>query len=134
MCDIYQTDFLCTYKMIDNEYTDYLYRIQLLQAFNMKTWDDNVINSVCCKLYERLIKSEIFRDIIEKASKTKDIKEIYEFINSTENIDDNDDKQKIIFSLLFKYEYFDLMHRCIIEHFNDGCVKENTKNMIMHSL
>lgn len=134
MCDVYQTDFLCTYKMIDNEYTDYLYRIQLMQAFNMETWDDNVINSVCSKLYERLIKSEIFRDIIEKASKTKDIKEIYEFINSTENIEDNDEKQRIIFSLLFKYEYFDLIHRCIIEQFNDGGVKENTKNMIMHSL
>jgi len=97
MCDVYQTDFLCTYKMIDNEYTDYLYRIQLMQAFNMETWDDNVINSVCSKLYETLIKNEIFRDIIEKASKTKDIKEIYEFINSTENIEDNDEKQRIIF-------------------------------------
>jgi len=134
MCEVYQTDFLCTYKMIDNEYTDYLYRIQLMQAFNMKTWNDNVVNNVCSKLYERLINNEIFRDIVEKASNTKDIKEIYEFINSTENIDDNVEKQKIIFSLLFKYEYFDLIHRCIIEEFNDGCVKENTKNMIMNSL
>ena len=134
MCEVYQTDFLCTYKMIDNEYTDYLYRIQLMQAFNMKTWNDNVVNNVCSKLYERLINNEIFRDIVEKASNTKDIKEIYEFINSTENIDDNVEKQKIIFSLLFKYEYFDLIHRCIIEQFNDGGVKENTKNMIMNSL
>ena len=22
MCDVYQTDFLCTYKMIDNEYSE----------------------------------------------------------------------------------------------------------------
>ncbi len=117
MCHVYQTDFLCTYKMIDNEYTDYLYRIQLMQAFNMETWDDNVINSVCSKLYETLIK-----------------KEIYKFINSIENIENNDEKKRIIFSLLFKYEYFDLIHRCIIEQFNDGCVKENTKNMIMHTL
>jgi len=134
MCDIYQTDFLCTYKLIDNEYTDDLYRIQLTQAFNMKTWDDNIVNNICNELYETLIKNEIFRDIVEKASKTKDIKEIYDFINSTENIVNNDEKQKIIFTLLFKYEYFDLIHRCIIEQLNDGYVKENTKNMIMHNL
>ena len=132
MCEVYQTDFLCTYKLVDDNYTDYLYRIQLMQAFNINTWDDIIVNNVCNKLYETLIKNEMFRDIVEKASKTKDIKEIYDYITSLENIDN--EKQKIIFSLLFKYEYFDLIHHCIIEQFNNGYVRENTINMIMNKL
>jgi len=132
MCEVYQTDFLCTYKLVDDNYTDYLYRIQLMQAFNINTWDDIIVNNVCNKLYETLIKNEMFRDIVEKASKTKDIKEIYDYITSHENIDN--EKQKIIFSLLFKYEYFDLIHHCIIEQFNNGYVRENTINMIMNKL
>jgi len=132
MCEVYQTDFLCTYKLVDDNYTDYLYRIQLMQAFNINTWDDIIVNNVCNKLYETLIKNEMFRDIVEKASKTKDIKEIYDYITSHENI--HNEKQKIIFSLLFKYEYFDLIHHCIIEQFNNGYVRENTINMIMNKL
>ena len=132
MSEVYQTDFLCTYKLVDDNYTDYLYRIQLMQAFNINTWDDIIVNNVCNKLYETLIKNEMFRDIVEKASKTKDIKEIYDYITSHENI--HNEKQKIIFSLLFKYEYFDLIHHCIIEQFNNGYVRENTINMIMNKL
>jgi len=132
MCEVYQTDFLCTYKLVDDNYTDYLYKIQLMQAFNINTWDDIIVNNVCNKLYETLIKNEMFRDIVEKASKTKDIKEIYDYITSHENI--HNEKQKIIFSLLFKYEYFDLIHHCIIEQFNNGYVRENTINMIMNKL
>jgi stalled ribosome alternative rescue factor ArfA len=132
MCEVYQTDFLCTYKLFDDNYTDYLYKIQLMQAFNINTWDDIIVNNVCNKLYETLIKNEMFRDIVEKASKTKDIKEIYDYITSHENI--HNEKQKIIFSLLFKYEYFDLIHHCIIEQFNNGYVRENTINMIMNKL
>ena len=43
---MYQTDFICTYKNIDDssEQED-LYRIQLLQAFDIDMWDDDEVNS-----------------------------------------------------------------------------------------
>ncbi len=66
----YQTDFICTYKRMDEEFTDDLYQIQILQAFNLEKWDDNIINNLCFELYILLTKSDtIFRDIIEKAKK-----------------------------------------------------------------
>ena len=67
---LYQTDFICTYKHMDEEFTDDLYQIQILQAFNLEKWDDTVINNLCFELYILLTKSDtIFRDIIEKAKK-----------------------------------------------------------------
>ena len=66
----YQTNFICTYKLMDEEFTDDLYQIQLLQAFNLEKWDDALINNLCYELYILLMKPDtIFRDIIEKAKK-----------------------------------------------------------------
>ena len=67
---LYQTDFICTYKLMDEEFTDDLYQIQILQAFNLERWYDNIINNLCFELYTLVTKSDtIFRDIIEKAKK-----------------------------------------------------------------
>ena len=104
---LYQTDFICTYKHMDEEFTDDLYQIQILQAFNLEKWDDTVINNLCFELYILLTKSDtIFRDIIEKAKKNRDIKNIYESVIDKED----EDTDKIIFTLLFTYHYFDLFH------------------------
>ena len=37
----YITDFICTYQYIDNEESELLYQIQLLQAFNLNTFNVN---------------------------------------------------------------------------------------------
>ena len=94
---LYQTDFICTYKLMDDEFTDHLYQIQLLQAFNLERWDDNVINSLCFELYTLLTNSDnVFRDIIERAKKNSDI------INIFDSVTDKDDKDddNLIFVLL----------------------------------
>ena len=64
---------------MDDEFTDHLYQIQLLQAFNLERWDDNVINSLCFELYTLLTNSDnVFRDIIERAKKNSDIINIFD--------------------------------------------------------
>ena len=128
---MYQTDFICTYKLMDDEFTDDLYQIQILQAFNLEKWDDNFINTLCFDLYMILTKSDtIFRDIIERAKKNIDITNIYD------SIIDKDDKEddKIIFALLFTYDYFDLFHKCICEYMRNGKVSFQTLENLMIKL
>lgn len=138
----YQTDFICTYKLMDEEFTDDLYQIQLLQAFNLDKWDDALINNLCYELYILLMKPDtIFRDIIEKGKQNRDIKNIYDSI-----IQDNGDKggdehtkgeeehDSIIFALLFTYDFFDLFHKCICEYFRNGVISLKTLENIMIKL
>ena len=130
-CLKYQSDFICTYKLMDEEFTDDLYKIQILQAFNLEKWDDNVVNSLCFELYTLLTKSDIiFRDIIEKAKKNINIKNIYDIVIEDYTGDDD----KIIFALLFTYDYFDLFHKCIGEYLRNGKVSLNSLENLMIKL
>lgn len=128
---LYQSDFICTYKLMDDEFTDDLYQIQILQAFNLEKWDDNVINNLCFKLYTLLTKSDtIFRDIINTAKKNLNIKNVYDSVIKN-GIEDDD---KIIFALMFNYDYFDLFHKCICEYFLNGKVSFKTLENLMIKL
>lgn len=144
---MYQTDFICTYKLMDEEFTDDLYKIQLLQAFNLEKWDDALINNLCYELYILLMKPDtIFRDIIEKGKQNRDIKNIYDSIIQEEHTkqDDHtkgeehakgeDDHDSIIFALLFTYDFFDLFHKCICEYFRNGVISLKTLENIMIKL
>lgn len=128
---MYQTDFICTYKLMDDEFTDDLYQIQILQAFNLEKWDNNVINNLCFELYTLLTKSDtIFRDIIKRAKQNLNIKNVYDSVIKN-GIEDDD---KIIFALLFTYDYFDLFHKCICEYFRNGVISLKTLENIMINL
>jgi hypothetical protein len=109
---MYQADFICTYKLMENELDqEDLYRIQLLQAFNLNEWDDEAINAIILDLYARV--SHEFKEIFEKARRNETILEMLEFfkLSGEKRLEEND----IIFKLLFKFEYFDLLHRCIVD-------------------
>jgi hypothetical protein len=128
---MYQTDFICTYKLMDDEFTDDLYKIQLLQAFNLEKWDDTIITNRSFELYALLMKSDtLFRDIIEKAKKNSDITNIYDSVLDKDGKDDD----KIIFALLFTYDYFDLFHKCICDYMRNGKVSFQTLENLMIKL
>jgi len=128
---MYQTDFICTYKLMDDEFTDDLYKIQLLQAFNLEKWDDTIITNRSFELYALLMKSDtLFRDIIEKAKKNSDIANIYDSVLDKDGKDDD----KIIFALLFTYDYFDLFHKCICDYMRNGKVSFQTLENLMIKL
>ena len=128
---MYQTDFICTYKLMDEEFTDDLYKIQLLQAFNLEKWDDTIITNRSFELYALLMKSDtLFRDIIEKSKKNSDITNIYDSVIDKDGKDDD----KIIFALLFTYDYFDLFHKCICDYMRNGKVSFQTLENLMIKL
>lgn len=115
---MYQADFICTYTMfsdISNDDQEQLYRIQLLQAFDLKEWNDDKINETIEELYLSISSSGYFKDIFLKAKQNKDINQLLEIYKM--NIKENEitDETNILFKLLFKFDYFYLTHRCIVD-------------------
>lgn len=107
---IYQHDFICTYKLMDTpEEQEQLYRIQLLQAFDLQVWNEEQINDTIMELFSKLILNADFRNILEKAKENKEFQELFERLNIL------GDDEDLIFTMLFKYEYFDLLHSCIAD-------------------
>ena len=111
---MYQSDFICTYKSMDNDYDqEQLYRIQLLQAFDLNEWNDDRINTTIGELYAQLFNRIEFKEIFVKARQNPAIMEMIDLfkLSGVERLEEDD----IIFKLLFKFEYFDLLHRCIVD-------------------
>ena len=127
----FQTDFRCTYKrMLDPEDQENLYRIQLLQAFNMNTWDDDAINDTVTEIYRKISQDTDFKIIFVKAQNNKSLNEMLALFNEDESIEQNE----IIFTMLFKYEYFDLLHRCISDYLREGQIKKDKFEMLINAL
>ena len=121
---MYNTDFLCTYQLIndseidgtiDNNSED-LYRIQLLQAFNLHVWDDNTVNNIIKILYNNYKGNKLFVDLIKCGLYYSDEDPIIGFMS------------------LFSYDTFHLFHRCLID-LNEGLLNKETSsyiNLIKH--
>jgi hypothetical protein len=128
---MYQADFICTYKLMDNEYDqEQLYRIQLLQAFDLNEWNDYKINEVISDLYKVL--NNILKDVFIKARMNKNIIEMLDILklSGEKRLDEND----IIFNLLFKFEYFDLLHRCLVDYLINDTIAEKYIQALLEEL
>ena len=112
----YQYDFVCTYKLMDtfDEQED-LYRIQLLQAFGIDVWVESKVTDMLIDLWSLLYLNTDFMHIINKASKNENIIDILDSLKAECTND-------LIFTILFKYEYFDLIHSCIADVLMHGAV------------
>ena len=123
---MYQTDFICTYKNIDdtNEQED-LYRIQLLQAFNIDIWDDKEVNTVTQNLFNQLSSVDGMKEIIIKCREFPDHAMLVNMMGSDD---------LTVFRLLFKFELFDFMHRCIVEYIRTGTISSNSLANITNNL
>lgn len=135
----YQTDFVCTYKQMSDEISqETLYRIQLLQALGLETWDDEKVIVILNNTYDKIKDITVFRNIFKKAKKNKDLEFLLALIcastneNIKEEVDDSNDK--LVFQLLFKYEYFDLFHRCLSEQLRNGRVEDKIVGSIIDIL
>jgi hypothetical protein len=99
--------------MVDDENDqEQLYRIQILQAFNLNYWDDTIINKIIAEVYHIISVSDEFKQIFIKARQNKSINDLLTMLDDINS--DKDDE--LIFKILFKFEYFDLHHRCIVDY------------------
>ena len=128
---MYQADFICTYKRMDNsDDQEQLYRIQLLQAFDSNDFDDEKINATIADLYEEM--NKLFKDVFIKARQNESIIEMIDYLrlSGEERLEEND----IIFNLLFKFEYFDLLHRCIVDYLINDSIHEKYMQALLEAL
>jgi len=120
---MYNTTFKCTYNLItssekeDMEISENLYRSQFLQAFNCNDWMSDDIDKILEYIYNELIKNDYGKQILLKI-KEKNILPI-------ENMET---------VLLFSYEYFFLLHNCLIDLFNNGDISNKNYNMLIQKI
>ena len=96
---MYNTNFLCTYKLHDNEDDqDTLYRHEYLYAFGLKEYDSDIIMTILNNLYNRL----------------KDSKDFIEITESHYIFDHKNKNYELILQFLFSFHTFDMFHKCLI--------------------
>ena len=106
----YNTNFLCTYKSFpDNYYSNLCYQIQLLQAFNMKFYDEKALSKAIYNCYKSFSNDKTINEILDlitiKYSKDHSLNQLLEKQND----------KSIQFQMLFSFTYFDDFHKCLIE-------------------
>ena len=119
------------------EMADYLYKNELLSAFNLEEFDEKLVNS---KIQELYITHFVFNDddekITEKSnsnmnkmkktnSKTK-LKKIMKKVSEKLFLED----EEFGFLMLFSYSYFHLAHLCLCEFFNTGAIRDELINAL----
>ena len=127
-------DFVCTYHMIcdkdkdeaDSDEDDYnrddsdlLYKIQLLQAFDLKDFDEN-----------KIIEQQNI--IFEKWNQHKQIVNLIILLKEKYKLYSNDDI--IIFQLLFSYDYFYIFLGCLRELYYNNVISDNNYNILINKI
>jgi len=116
-----------------------LYKIQLLQAFDLEEWDDTIVNTTLDDLYDLMCNDKHLKGILLKMYQVEELRAIIDrTVNDTisDNIDDkvNLDKDIFIFYLLFQYDIFDLVHDCIIDFFRKGEISDKKYELLIKHL
>ena len=114
----YNTNFICTYQLQDDDVNNDLYRTQLLQAFNMDEYNDN-INKNIDKLYYFLKKNnkEYLNQIINIIKNNRNLNNLFIF-----KYGEND--EKCYFNILFMFDLFYLSHKYFCDIINNGIIKK----------
>ncbi len=109
---MYCTDFRCTYHLCEDEdEQEDIYRCQLLQAFEMEEWDDDVINKKTDELFNKIKEIKEFDVIFEKLKNSKNYV-LFLWVMGQDKL--------TLFKLLFKYELFYLTHEILCSYFNNN--------------
>jgi hypothetical protein len=124
--------------MMDNEeQQEQLYKIQLLQAFRLEEWDDDIINSSIVKLFDLMKLDVNLEKILLCVSQVEALEGMISMANECidrkpdANVDADEEKKKILFTLLFQYEYFDLFHKCVYDFIHYWLIKDKTMNALL---
>ena len=112
---MYQNDFVCTYKLHSPEDRPNMYRIQLLQAFGLTTWDNELMDKGTKEIFDR----------VDKARMSKCCESVIMLIDS---------EDYTIFTILFQYDLFDIFHRCICDVLSCKGVDAVHRDMLFNAM
>lgn len=121
---MYNTNFLCTYKHFENDnevHADDLFKLQYMQAFGLETYDTpndiKIVSETTEYLFNKM--KPHLSEIITKITTTNNIlSQLLVFTQPNTMLD--------IFSLLFIYDTFDILHKAICQVEKNGEIEKNT--------
>lgn len=154
---MYDSEFICTYKMMDTEEEqEHLYKIQLLQAFYLDEWDDDIINDSMVELFHLMKLDSNLDKILLHLSKVESLQGVISMMNEcidvkyanevdANEVDANDtrmeqntreahidfDKKLVRFALLFQYDYFDLFHKCVYDFIHHSNITDKSMDALL---
>jgi len=139
-----------------------LYKIQLLQAFDLTVWNDVTVDGILTELYASMKNDKNLQHILSKLSQLETLKEI---LNKAEDYGTNSDgtnsdgtntdgtnsdgtnsdgtnsdgtntefNNMMLFTWLFQYDFFDLFHMCIVDFKLNGTIREKRMNELLNEL
>ena len=104
---MYNTTFLCTYKLHDDEDDqDTIYRHEYLYAFGLKEYDSDKIMETLEYIYEKLKTNVDFIEILESH---------YQYMSNN-----NNKNHEIVLQFLFSFHTFNLFHACLTHLLSDN--------------
>ncbi len=106
------------------KYNDNLYRKQLLEVFELKEYDDDVISKKMKQLYNKIKDYSQIKQII---TLLKQFKYAKIFIV-------NEEEENLYLIFMFSFEYFDLFHNCLKELNKDNVISDETFNKLLNAL
>ena len=122
---MYITDFICTYKQHDINDQNVMYQQQLLQAFNLDAWDDDIVNTSVKEIYEKIKDNQDINDILNKI-KNDEKNSVLMLLMGTEDI--------AIFQILFRFDLFDITHRLLCTLLTTGKVDKTHKLNLLSNI
>jgi ATP-dependent Zn protease len=116
---MYNTSFLCTYKLHDDEEDqDTLYRHEYLYAFGLTEYDSDKIMKTLEYIYNKLKDDADFIEIIESHSRFKS--DINNNNNNNNSNNNNSNNHEIVLQFLFSFHTFNLFHACLTYLLSDN--------------
>lgn len=113
---MYCTDFVCTYRQHSDEYQNPMYQSQLLQAFSIKEWDDNIINREIENIFFMLKDNNDIKFLLSKIEISPSLQTMLLFVGKDD---------LTCFKLLFHFELFHLTHKLICRFINEHSISRD---------
>ena len=99
---MYNFNYKITYNNVPENKQNQQYQEDLLRCFNVKTYDFKKIGKIQDEIYE------LYKD-------NEDFKKLLEFFQNNQRIIPAKLPLQNCFTLLFQFEYFFMLHNCLID-------------------
>ena len=120
---MYDSNFVCTYQHLNDNEADDLYKVQFLQAFRLDDWNDKQVGDEIDMLYANMKDLQVIKCGISKLRNNK---------TSQYSLFCTDDETT--FRVLFGFDLFYLMHKCICEFSNHAMISDDTCEALLNKL